>query len=486
MVGPFNEDRLNGLLEGLEASIAKASELERTSRIDAEYFKKRYLRSAELIANWERESVQTLAHVSDGNHFTISDAFVDDGIPYYRGQDVTDRFFAETASPICITQEAYGRKYMQRSYLKRGDVLLSIIGTIGELSLVASDSAATCSCKLAILRPRKIAPEFLAVFLRSEHGQNQIERLTRGAVQKGLILEDMDQLWVPKVSEQLEKRISQVVIDARTLQEASLGKIDEAEGVLLDALGLSGWTPPEPLSYSARASEAFAAGRLDAEHFQPKYAAAMDHIVQAGVPTTLLDALIEPLRNGVDLREFTETGTPYIRVGDIKDGRIEIEAAKRVSNSPTSVKKSIHLKCGDVLFTRKGSFGNAAVVGPDQTEAILSTEIMLLRLNKSAQTTVLPDYLAAFFNSRLGKLQAEKWAHGVAFYSVTQDDLCKFEIPLLGMTVQQNVSAKRGDADRLRVRSLEKLEAAKCAVEIAIEENEAAALEWLEAAVDDI
>ena len=65
---------------------------------------------------------------------------------------------------------------------------------------------ATCSCKLAILRPRDVTlPEFLAVFLRSEHGQNQIERLTRGAVQKGLILEDMDQLWVPSLSEEFER-----------------------------------------------------------------------------------------------------------------------------------------------------------------------------------------------------------------------------------------------------------------------------------------
>ncbi|WP_156000789.1 restriction endonuclease subunit S [Thioalkalivibrio sp. ALJT] len=426
--------------------------------------------------------MQTLARVSDGNHFTISDAFVDDGIPYYRGQDVTDRFFAETASPICITQEAYDRKYMRRSYLERGDVLLSIIGTIGELSLVASDDPATCSCKLAILRPRKIAPEFLAVFLRSEHGQNQIERLTRGAVQKGLILEDMEQLWVPDVSEGFEKRIAKVVQCARNAQEASGGKISEAEETLLEALGLADWSPPEPLSYSARASDAFAAGRLDAEHFRPKYARAMAHIAEAGVTITPLHDLIEPLRNGVDLREFTETGTPYIRVGDIKGGRIEVETAKRVSDSPASVKKSIHLKPGDILFTRKGSFGNAAVVSSEQTDAILSTEIMLLRLNARGQSEIVPDYLAAFFNSQLGKLQAEQWAHGVAFYSVTQDDLYKFQIPLPDKAIQQSISAQLDEADRLRYRSRETLEAAKRAVEITIEDGEDAAMALLDEA----
>ena len=85
-----------------------------------------------MIEQWKRNSIVSLAHVSDGNHFSISDDFAEDGVPYYRGQDVTGRFFVETASPIHITRASYDRKHMERSYLKRGDVLLSIVGTIEE------------------------------------------------------------------------------------------------------------------------------------------------------------------------------------------------------------------------------------------------------------------------------------------------------------------------------------------------------------------
>ena len=233
-------------MEGLEASVVSVNQLERTSRIDSEFFQKRFLRSATLIEQWERDSIATLTRVSDGNHFSISDDFVENGIPYYRGQDVTGCFFVETASPIHITREAYDRKYMERSYLKRGDVLLSIVGTIGESSLVISDQQATCSCKLAILRPRDVLPEFLAVFLRSEHGQNQIKRLTRGAVQKGLILEDMDQLWVPRLSQEFEKRIAHIVHTSLSTQKRSETKQKEAEDMLLAVLGLEDWTPPIP------------------------------------------------------------------------------------------------------------------------------------------------------------------------------------------------------------------------------------------------
>jgi restriction endonuclease S subunit len=70
-----------------------------------------------------------------------------------------------------------------------GDILLSIIGTIGAVSLVSTNQSATCNCKLAILRPKNQKSELIATFLNSEFGQSQIDRFTRGAVQMGLLLE---------------------------------------------------------------------------------------------------------------------------------------------------------------------------------------------------------------------------------------------------------------------------------------------------------
>ena len=94
---------------------------------------------------------------------------------------------------------------MWRSHLKKGDVLLSIVGTIGSLATVSSSAQATCSCKLAILRPKKIADsDVIALFLRCKYGQNQIKKFTRGAVQMGLILEDMEQIVIPEFQDEFK------------------------------------------------------------------------------------------------------------------------------------------------------------------------------------------------------------------------------------------------------------------------------------------
>ena len=54
---------------------------------------------------------------------------------------------------------------------------MSIVGAIvGNLALVTTNNEATCSCKLAIMRPSNIDSEFLAIYLKSYFGQNQIQK----------------------------------------------------------------------------------------------------------------------------------------------------------------------------------------------------------------------------------------------------------------------------------------------------------------------
>lgn len=485
MSRPFDETRYRALLEGLEAAEITFSALERTLRVDAEFFLPKHLRIAAKLMCLNTQPITKIATISDGNHFTISDEFVEKGVPYYRGQDVVGQAFIEQAAPVCITEKAFRQPFMIRSHLKRGDVLLSIIGTIGESSLVSDDTPATCSCKLAILRPCGIAPEYLSMYLRSEYGRSQIERFTRGAVQMGLLLEDMDQIKVARLTPEFEAMIGVVVSCAKKKIEESQQYTEQAEQTLLRALGLENWQPPEPLTYTRSSRDAFAAGRLDAEHFQPKFDAMLSAIRATGLEVVELASTIIPVKNGFDSRVFVENGTPYIRVGDISQCRIKIESAERIAISISEVHKDISLKVGDVLFTRKGSYGNAAPVRLGDENAIISSEIMLIRSKEQWVKRLLPEYLAMFFNCLAGRYQAEKWAHGVAFYSISQDDLNSFYIPIIPIEVQHQIKQSIDVAEDSRRRAAELLNAAKRAVEIAIETDEATALELLNKAIEE-
>lgn len=465
-------------MKGLEATVARSSELERTARIDAEYFQKRFLRSAALIEQWDRDHVAALTHVSDGNHFSISEHFVEKGVPYYRGQDVTKRFFVETATPVHITREAFDQKHMVRSHLKKGDVLLSIVGTIGELGLVASEAPATCSCKLAILRPRKVSPEYLAVFLRSEHGQNQIERMTRGAVQKGLILEDMDQLWVPRVSEPFEKRLVEIVRLSRVTRDQTTRKQLEAEEVLLAALGLANWPPPEPLAYAARASDVFASGRFDAQYFMP----AKEQVKQslAAVPGQLLADRADSIRD--QWMPDRAPATMRVRNYDVTDALVPLlDAEKEPSFAADIGSMKKVFKDGDVAISRLRAYLKevAVVRTGDNTPSVGSSEFILLRPKGKA---ISPETLMVFLRS--GPVQTIlKWCQdGSQHPRFSESDLLSIPVPDAVVTVSDHVTKIVQDGFTARHRARKLLGIAKRSVEIAIEGGEPAAMEYLDQA----
>ncbi len=461
------------------------SQLERTKRIDTEYFKKKFIYLAKALEQKQKDKLTELVSISDGNHFAIADSFVEEGIPYYRGQDVTGHHFIELSTPKYIDQQSFTEPHMLRSHLRQGDVLLSIVGTIGESSLVTSTRPATCSCKLAILRPTHIEANFLAIFLQSNYGKRQIERLTRGAIQMGLLLEDMDQVLIPTLTDNFKTIITDLVkLSQKAIEKSNLSQ-QQAEQILLQTLGLENWQPTPALSYERKSSKVFAVGRLDAEHFLPKFDLIKKQVKNKCIQIKKLSDLINPILNGFDVRDFYESGTTYIRVGDIKNNRINIESAVFVNIDSSEIKKNIKLNLGDVLFTRKGSFGNAAPVRKGETHVLISSEIMLLSLKEDSKQYILPEFLSLFLNSLPAKLQSAQWAHGVAFYSISQDDLSNFWIPIIPMLQQQQIMNQIEQQETLLQQSKKLLEAAKRAVEIAIEDSEAAALAYLQPFLHD-
>lgn len=445
--------------------------MERTARIDAEYFQKRFLRSAALIERWDRNHVSALAHVSDGNHFSISEDFVDEGVPYYRGQDVTGRFFVETAAPIHITREAYNQKHMVRSHLKKGDVLLSIIGTIGELSLVASEDPATCSCKLAILRPRKVSPEFLAVFLRSEHGQNQIERMTRGAVQKGLLLEDMDQLWVPKVSDRFEKRIVETVLASRATSDLTTRKQAEAEEALLAALGLAGWTPPEPLAYTARAADVFASRRIDARFFAPRIQALLDLLSVDGRSVSDVSA---PRRE--KFRPDASATFDYIEISNI-DGAGAATGTRLASEDAPS-RATWHVRAGDIITSSVRPIRRlSAQIAPEQDGFVCSSGFVVVKPHNIA-----PEVLLTYLRLPVICELLDLYASASMYPAITDADIFNLPLPHIPDAVADQVTQSVIAARTAKTCAANRLEAAKRAVEIAIEDGEPTAMAYLDQA----
>lgn len=428
-------------------------------RLDAECYTPEMIGVYDHLAKLNCVRLGDHAYVTDGQH-GYHKIDPESPIRHLTAKCIED-FFVNDAHAERLALETHQKNL--RSSCVEDDVLLSTAGTLGNAAVVTKEVLpANMDQDVARihLRDDTIDPWYLVAFLDSQVGRLQSERVSTGQVQKHIALEKIREFSVPVSVPQ--KRVVELVKKAYKKRGESLGLYGEAENVLLKELGLSSLDLSPQLFYERRYSETAAAHRLDAEYFQPKYYRIDKAIRACGHRFALLGSVIEPIRNGFDFRTFGEGETPYVRVGDVGKGRIDVEKAERIPISITEIKKNVRLKSGDVLLTRKGSYGNAAVVRSNQEKAVISSEIMLLRLKDDE---FLPDYLAIYLNSPLGFQQVERRVHGVAFYSISQPDLANVTVVKAPLSLQKRIERQVQDALAARQESQRLLADAKRMVE---------------------
>lgn len=377
----------------------------RADRLDAEYYLPRYLEVERELDAIETSPLTRLAVVSDGNHAAISWDFsaVPDGrYRYLRGQDLVG-FFLGDRNPVYISKTSFDSMHASRIYA--GDVLLTIVGTVGAVSLVSSDSPEmTASCKIAALRANSVRPEYLAAFLASNCGQAQVARLTRGAVQTGLLLADMKHIRVPRLGA-IESDIANEVQRAWQLLREARQALRDARAWLASQLGYSPSEPvDEPLGYVASSSSLIARHRWDAEYYAPRFARHLDAVRRLKVVKDLVPVktLLISITNGhTPLHHDLSVGeVDFVTAENVIDFEIDPGPKKRITMAQHELElKRTALRVGDVLFTIKGRVGDCAPVTHLRRKTNVNQDVAVLRLAHN----VHPYFFAGWFNSDLGR-----------------------------------------------------------------------------------
>lgn len=463
------------MLEGLEISILNNHELERTLRIDSEFYSKGNLKLDRKLKSFDSNRLTNYSIISDGNHMSISDSFVESGIPYYRGGDIYNMFIEQSPNPFYIPRSVFDMNTMQRSHLKKGDILMSIVGAIiGNLSLVTTDNDATCSCKLAIIRPyANLTPEYIMTFLRSQIGQSQIQRYRRGSGQTGFILEDFGQILVPELAEVIMEFVKRCVLKAQQVYTLGSIRYQNALDRLYGQLKLQNLQLDKSNIKVLNIKKSFLdSGRLDAEYYHPKYDILFEQLSQIKCKRLgnliTLQKSIEP---GSDF--YQSEGLPFVRVADLTKFGV---TKPSIYLDEEIFKDVIRPKKDTILMSKDGSIGIAYKVEKDE-DFITSSAILHLQITDD---NILPDYLTLILNSKVVQMQAERDAGGSIIQHWKPSEINNVVIPVLPMEKQQEISQKVQESFRLRNESKRLLNVAKTAVEIAISESEEESIHYIE------
>lgn len=177
--------------------------------------------------------------------------------------------------------------------------------------------------------------------------------------------------------------------------------------------------------------------RLDSEYFKKEYLENEER--SKSFEYLKLKDLCCFICNGDDCREYTKIGKKYIRTGDIKDFGLDLDSAETINLN--FVSKTI-LELDDLLITRKGNYGKSQVVSNNKIiNSIISSEIFQLKLKN-----INPYFVDVFLKSKYGQLQFEKHIHGVSNFSVTQEALLNFLIPIFPDNFQKDIEILVKDA----------------------------------------
>ena len=110
-----------------------------------------------------------------------------------------------------LSREDFEREN-KRTYLEKGNVLLTIVGTIGRTAIIDNEKNITLQRSVAVIKPTaKIKSEYLVASLKSDSTIKQLNKESKGVAQKGIYLNDLKKIVIPVPPITLQKQFSEIV-----------------------------------------------------------------------------------------------------------------------------------------------------------------------------------------------------------------------------------------------------------------------------------
>lgn len=469
-------------MKGLEATTIPKSKLNCELRYDAEFFHKQYLIEDSALSRVKSKPIGDFAVVTDGQH---GYHVIDDKSPIAMLTAKNARgWLSDREGADRIAKETHEANL--RSSLESEDIILSTRGTVGLCAIVLSETLPANLdqdvARISWKNRKEFLPEFVVAYLNSTFGQDHIQRYATGMVQQGLSLQRVREIPMPMLSLVFQDQVRKVVRSAIETRTKHKTEMYLAEELLLETLGLADWNPPDPMAYTTRASAAFAAGRIDAEHFRPKFAALVEKMMLHGKVVRLGDYLRFCERGRQP--NYADEGLPVVNSRHVRGGVVELDSQNRFANEDASQlrldqEERATIKQGDVLMngTGVGTMGRCAAYLYED-KALPDNHITILRPTVDADLD--PVFLATQLNSVVGQMQVEQYFKGSSGQiELYPTEIREFRIWLAPQLIQRNVRKHIEFGHRAYELAQATLDRAKRGVEIAIEDSEAAALKYL-------
>ena len=292
-------------------------------------------------------------------------------------------------SPRYLSQIDFEQE-SKRTRIKSGDVLLTIVGTVGRAAVVGENMPQfTLQRSVAVLHPNVEICDSRYLMYALQANRNHIESRAKGVAQKGIYLKEVAdiELQIPLLSEQTHRvKVLDKIAFVIKFHQKQLQKLDEL--------------------IKARFVEMFG---------DCKSMVSMNELC-----SIITDGTHQPPR-------FQESGIPFIFVSNLVGNVVTYNAEKFISEDTyAELYKRTPIEIGDLLLSTVGSYGHPAVVTEDR-KFLFQRHIAYL---KPRHNMVNSFYLHSALLAPDGQRQIEEKVKGIAQKTLNLSEIKKIVVPL--------------------------------------------------------
>jgi len=464
-------------LEGLEAVEINFSVCSSIIdfRIDANTFKKDYIKSDELINSKPNSIIEELSKsVMNFGAYSLCNFinFKDSGIPFLMTQNIRHNYIDWNIDKF-VDKESHNMLY--KSHCKKGQVLITMAGEyLGRVAVY--DREEICSSNQAIAKvtlKKDLSPYIISTFLNSKHGQNQINRFKTITGQPNINMSLIKSLKIPWFSNNFQIIIEKLILESQSKRDFTSDIYQEAENILFKTIGLNkNEISINPINIKKFSESFLVNGRLDAEYYQKKFEDYINLICIYPNGFETIQSSCNQKDTNFTPNEIKEYN--YIELSNIgKSGDIKGCTTALGNELPSRARRKVNTD--DVIISSiEGSLDSCAVITEEYNNALCSTGFYIINSTKINSETLL-----VLFKSEPMQNLLKKSCSGTILTAINKTEFQNLPVPIIEEKIQMIIKEKVSESFKLKKQSEELLEIVKRAVEIAIEDNEEIAIEYI-------
>ena len=271
----------------------------------------------------------------------------------------------------------------------------------------------------------------------------------------------------------LPKEIRTLLDRRYHLSTKSKYKYSEAEKLLIKELKLSDSKLSKENTNTISLKESFLkSGRLDAEYYLPKYEDYFKLIENNAEGFYLLEKVCEVKDSNFTPKD--DVIYNYVELSNIgSTGEITGCSTELGKDLPSRARRLVNK--GDVIISSiEGSLQSCAIVQEEYDNSICSTGFYVINSEKINSETLL-----VLFKSELMQNILKQNCSGTILTAINKNEFLNLPLPLIANDIQKEISDLVQESFRLKRQSEKLLQVAKRAVEIAIEQDEDTAMDFM-------